>query len=81
MLPLPAHAALKKQVTENRQSIKADVGNCNNQEGMPCYALVCGPKQNVKPHWVPATIVGVIGARSATVRIISCEQIWRRQVD
>ena len=26
---------------------------------MPCYALVCGPKQSVKPRWVPATIVRV----------------------
>ena len=30
LLPSPAHAAQKKQVTENRRSIKADVGNSNN---------------------------------------------------
>ena len=83
LLPSPAHAAQKKQVTENRRSIKADVGNSNNpyKEGMPYHALVCGPKQSVTPHWVPAIVVRVIGARNATVKVTSCGQIWRRHVD
>ena len=83
LLPSPAHIAQKKQVNQNHRTIKEGSEDSNNpyKEGMLCYALVCGPKNNGKPHWVPATIARVIGARSVTVRVVTGGQIWRRHVD
>ena len=82
LLPSPAHAAQKKQMSEKLRSNHKDVDDSNPfKEGMSCYALICGPKQTEKPRWAPATVVKVLGPRNTNVRITSSGHIWRRHVD
>ena len=57
LLPSPAHAAQKKQMSKKRQCNHKDVDDNNPfKEGMLCYALICGPKQTEKRRWAPATV-------------------------
>ena len=87
LIPSPSHVAQGKQAkaaakSQSLERIKSVTPiTYRYKVGAPCYALVCGPRQDKEPRWIPAIILKMLGTRSAKVRILPNGPVWRRHIE